>query len=44
MALIGAAITLCDPASSAPLLLTDLPLRLGLKGGTYVLESIRSRF
>ena len=28
--------------SGAPLFLTDLPHRLGLKGGTYVLDSIRT--
>lgn len=47
-ALLGATLTLCEPsdgsADDAALLLTDLPQRLGLMGGTYVLESIRACF
>lgn len=47
-ALLGATVTLCEPfdrsAGDTALLLTDLPQRLGLMGGTYVLESIRARF
>ena len=40
----GSTVTVCDPSSDSPLVLTDLPQRLGLKGGTYVLESIHARF
>jgi hypothetical protein len=43
-ALVGATITLCTASADGALLLTDVPQRLGLKGGTYVLASIRSRF
>jgi|GEM_PF-1784228 len=41
------ALALCPspaPSESDRLLLTDLPTRLGLLGGTYVLDSIRAGF
>ena len=36
-------IAVCAVDGAAPVLITDLPARIGLGGGTYVLESLQAR-